>query len=136
MKKRITQISVSMMATLAVAAAVAAPASAYESVNAASNPVSSADDRSSAGGTSVNAILSESRSVAGERVYVSTPNAILGSRNVGDSVAQTPTSSGSTGFDWSDALIGAAGALVLVLFTGGAMVLVRHRRGPRVQPTV
>ena len=31
---RIRQITISMMATLAVAAAVAAPASAYESVNA------------------------------------------------------------------------------------------------------
>jgi hypothetical protein len=133
---RIRQITISMMATLAVAAAVATPASAYESVNAASNPASSADDRSSADGTSVNAILSESTPVASERVYVSTPNAILGSRNVGESVFQAPVASESTGFDWSDALIGAGGALVLVLFTGGAMVLVRHRRGPRVQPTV
>ena len=111
---RIRQISISMMATLVVAAAVAAPASAYESVNAAShpasNPASSAD--------------------------FSTPNAILGSSNVGEPVVETSVSSSSTGFDWGDALIGAGGALGLVLLTGGAMVLVRHRRGPSVQPTV
>jgi hypothetical protein len=134
--KRTMQVTISMMATLAVTVAVAAPASAYTSVNAAANPASSADDRSSADGTSVNAILSESTPVASERVDVSTPNAILGSSNAGEPVVETFVSSGSTGFDWSDALIGAGGALVLVLFTGGAMVLVRHRRGPHVQPTV
>jgi uncharacterized iron-regulated membrane protein len=35
------------------------------------------------------------------------------------------------GFDWSDALIGAAAAYALILLASGAVLLVRRRRPPR-----
>jgi hypothetical protein len=132
--KRITQITISALATLVVTAAIVAPASAYESVNAASHPAASTDQGSGQTGTSINAILGESTPVASPRPGFSSPNAILGSANVSEPVALTSTSTDSTGFDWNDALIGAGSALVLVLVAGGAMALVRHRRAPRAQP--
>ena len=39
----------------------------------------------------------------------------------------TPTS-GNDGFDWSDAALGAGGALAIVLLAGGGVVAVRHSR--------
>ena len=129
--KRIKHITISTVATVAVAAAVAAPVSAYESVNATLNPAAGSADHISSG-TSVNAALAESTPVAAKGLAASSPNAILGSRNVGEPVVQTSVS--STGFDWSDALIGAGSALAIVLLAGGAMVLARRRM--TVQPTV
>jgi hypothetical protein len=136
--KRITHISVSALAMLVVTAALVAPASAYQSINAASHPVASSDQGSGQTGTSINAILGESTPVAAAespRPGFSTPNAILGSANVSEPVVTNATSTDSTGFDWNDALVGAGSALVLVLLAGGAMALGRHRRAPRAQPT-
>jgi hypothetical protein len=134
--KRITQITISALATLVVTAALVAPASAYQSVNAASHPAVSTDQGSDRTGTSINAILGESTAstpAPSEGAGFSSPNAIQGSANVSEPVVLTSTD--STGFDWNDALIGAGGALVLVLLAGGAMALGRHRRAPRAQPT-
>ena len=131
--KRTIQITISALTTLAVTAAFVLPASAYESINAAENPVAGTDRSSGPTGTSINAILGESTPAPGGRVEVtSTPNAIEGGSNVSEPVVVTSTE--STGFNWGDALIGAGGALVLVLFTGGVMTLIRRRRAPRVQP--
>ena len=132
--KRTTQIAISALTTLAVTAALVAPASGYESINASENPAAGTDRSSSPSGTSINAILGASAPAPSAGVgFTETPNAIEGGSNVSEPVVVTSTN--STGFDWDDALIGAGGALVLVLFTGGAMTLVRRRRAPRVQPT-
>lgn len=133
---RTKHFTISIFATLAVTAALAAPAPAYESVNAATNPASSEDAGPAGGYTSVNAAVSESAPAAGTRVSVSSPNAILGGGNVAEPVLATSTPTSTSGFDWNDALVGAGSVLVLGLFTAGAMLLVRRRRAPRVQPTI
>jgi hypothetical protein len=72
------------------------------------------------------------------------PAIVFKTHPVSSSPADTPLvktvevsdSTGSTGFDWNDALIGAGSALVFVLVIGGTMTLVRRRDAPGVQPTV
>ena len=49
---------------------------------------------------------------------------------------QSPQASPSSGLDWSDAGIGAGGALTLILLaTGGAFAVAHHRRGGQPAPT-
>jgi hypothetical protein len=47
-------------------------------------------------------------------------------------VVQTPEATGSAGFQWDDAGIGAAGAIVLVGAGAGATTTIRRRRTRRV----
>jgi hypothetical protein len=47
-------------------------------------------------------------------------------------VAQEPAANGSAGFQWDDAGIGAAGAIVLVGVGAGAATTIRRRRTNRV----
>ena len=134
--KRITQITISALATLAVTAALVAPASGYESVNAAANPAAEHRPKAPApSGTSINAILGESTPAPSGRVELTEHSQRDRGRLQRQRARRAEPRPTSTGFDWDDALIGAGSALVLVLFTGGVMALVRRRRAPRVQPT-
>jgi hypothetical protein len=47
-----------------------------------------------------------------------------------------PSAAAPDGFDWGDAAIGAAGAMVVALLASGALVLTKRRRHAGVRPTV
>jgi hypothetical protein len=126
-------VSILIAAGLCALTATAAAAADYSSVNS----IAGAESGSSQHYSSPNAILADdgapvaSTDTAGS---TSSVNALTG----GDQVAavQPAAASSSTGdFDLGDALIGAAVGLALALATF-ALIEVRRRVRPRVQPTV
>jgi hypothetical protein len=63
------------------------------------------------------------------------PNAILGGRGQPQAYPVSIAASNG-GFDWGDAMVGAAAAFGLVLLASGAAALSRRRRHAEIQPPV
>jgi hypothetical protein len=139
---RITKTLISVLATLAmtVGAGSSAMAADYSSANAAlgdqqSAPAPQGDN------SSVSAIVGDRDSTqsGSSSPTVSTspssPNSIIGSDGATNpTVIGSAPQSGSDGFDWSDALIGAGVAFGLALTA--ALMLRGARRSTRVEPSV
>ena len=132
----IKHLTISLSLTLALVAAVAAPALAYSTPNATVNSASAGEDSAQREHSSPNAILSPGGTDPAGLTEVSSPNAILGAANVAQTSVQAGQPGGTSGFDWSDALVGAGSATAVLFLTAGGLILARRRRSPAVQPSV
>lgn len=153
---------ISILATVSVTALLAgsATASEYGSLNAtlgsdrqASEQPAYPQDYTSAsatlqdGGTRVSpqpakalsspaAILGDGHTASSRAsTDLGSPNAILGALGQPQGYA-VPIAASDGGFDWGDAMVGAAAAVGLVLLASGAAALSRRRRQGEIQPPV